>query len=98
MLARPVLRVRLAPCSDAPDVPSPQLDGSKMRPTVDDLRLVPLDADGKQTYAPVALRSAAKVLSRLDAHLDSGVHQRLVDFDAHLDDAQKDWYNTSLLK
>jgi len=74
------------------------LDGSRMRPTADDLRLLSLDADGKQTRAPVAVRGAGKVLSRLGDHLKCGTHQLLVDFDAHLDDAQKDWFNTSLLK
>jgi hypothetical protein len=89
---------RFTACSDAPDVLPTQLDGSRMRPTADDLRLVPLDADGKQTHAPVSLRGAGKALSRLGEHLDRGAHQLLVDFDTHLDDAQKDWFNAGLLK
>eukprot|EP00962_Isochrysis_galbana_P022828 scaffold6843_cov149-Isochrysis_galbana.AAC.4 len=90
--------VRLTACSHAPEMLPAQLDGSRMRPTADDLRLLSLDADGKQTRAPVAVRGAGKVLSRLGDHLKCGTHQLLVDFDAHLDDAQKDWFNTSLLK
>jgi len=69
-----------------------------MRPTASDLRLLSLDADGKQTAALPTVPDASKAVGELEACLERGAAQQLVDFDAHLDDAQSDWFNTRLLK
>lgn len=36
-------------------------------------------------------------LTGASPHACAGVQHKLVDFDEHLDDASKDWFNTSLL-
>ena len=69
------------------------IDGAKMRPSVSDLRLVALGADGKRTAdTSVSIAPDAEAcLSKLDGYLGKGVQHELVDFDVHLDDCTKDW-------
>ena len=68
------------------------IDGASMRPSPDDLRLVSLGADGKMTIVtPIVAPDADTCIKQLNAHLDRGAHQKLVDFDVHLDDCSKDW-------
>lgn len=75
-----------------------QIDGARMRPTTNDLRLVPLNVDGKPAAVTPSLQGGPLVLKRLEDYIEQGVQRRLVDFDAHLEDAQNDWFNAALLK
>ncbi|EOD15362.1 hypothetical protein EMIHUDRAFT_451733 [Emiliania huxleyi CCMP1516] len=72
------------------------IDGARMQPTAREPGLLPLDADGKRSAAALSLPDAAAV-QRLDAYLQHGGQHLLVDFDAHLDDATKDWLGNSAL-
>eukprot|EP00967_Tisochrysis_lutea_P040338 scaffold48435_cov36-Tisochrysis_lutea.AAC.1 len=74
------------------------IDGARMRPTTNDLRLVPLNVDGKPAAVTPSLQGGPLVLKRLEDYIEQGVQRRLVDFDAHLEDAQNDWFNAALLK
>ncbi|KAL1498793.1 hypothetical protein AB1Y20_014100 [Prymnesium parvum] len=88
--------------SRCPEAAALLLDGSSMHPTIDDLRLVALGADGKKGSAAQptlenAEERAAKTLAKLSEYISLSLHHELVDFDAHLDDISKDWLNTALL-
>jgi hypothetical protein len=95
-----------------------QVDGAKMHPTEDNLRLVPV-LSSASVPAPT-LSEPAATLETLELALGrgafrdprcpmsrrahsrqprarAGVQHNVVDFDEHLDDASKDWFNTSLL-
>mmetsp|Transcript_31627 Transcript_31627/g.80731 ORF Transcript_31627/g.80731 Transcript_31627/m.80731 type:complete len:185 (-) Transcript_31627:109-663(-) len=71
------------------------VDGASMRPTEDNLRLVQV-LSSASVPAPT-LSEPAATLETLELALGRGVQHKLVDFDEHLDDASKDWFNTSLL-
>jgi len=73
------------------------LDGSKMQASTDDLRLLALSAEGKQTGQEITLVNSVQTIELLEKRISCGAHQQLVDFDAHLDDSTKDWLNSSLL-
>lgn len=74
------------------------LDGGRMRPAPNDLRLLCIDTDGKASGSgSLSLREESKTLRDLDDYLARGVQNGLVDFDTHLDDASSDWFNTKLL-
>ncbi len=68
-----------------------------MRPDPSDLRLVPLGADGKRGGAPLSLTGAVSAIAELEGFIERGVQAQLVDFDNHLDDPSKDWFNAALL-
>ena len=73
------------------------VDGSKMRATPTDLRLLQLGVEGKRgECAPPTVADAEATIAKLDAYIGRGVAQQLVDFDAHLDDGKKDWLNAGL--
>ena len=64
------------------------LDGKRMQPTVGDLRLVSIGADGKRgggVEPPTIATDAAAAIKRLETCLSKSVHHDLVDFDNHLD-------------
>lgn len=67
-----------------------------MHPSADDLRLVPLSAEGKRSTLVPELADP-NTLARLEEYLSRGLQQQLTDFDAHLDDSSRDWFNTRLL-
>ena len=121
-----VLMVRAAACVLGCPHPShlvaascEQVDGAKMHPTEDNLRLVPV-LSSASVPAPT-LSEPAATLETLELALGrgafrdpkcphvatrslapaacarAGVQHNVVDFDEHLDDASKDWFNTSLL-
>ena len=67
-----------------------------MYPTPDNLRLVPLAAEGKRSPLVPELADA-DTLTRLEGYISRGLQHQLTDFDAHLDDSSRDWFNTKLL-
>mmetsp|Transcript_31449 Transcript_31449/g.52047 ORF Transcript_31449/g.52047 Transcript_31449/m.52047 type:complete len:190 (-) Transcript_31449:57-626(-) len=73
------------------------IDGSKMHPTASDLQLLPLGADGKRGGAEPELVNVTKTLADLEECIRQGAQRKVVDFDAHLDDVNKDWLNMKLL-
>ena len=74
------------------------LDGAKMRPAPDDLRLLALDAVGKRYgVTPTLAPDAEAAIAKLEENLAKGKQQDIVDFDAHLDDCNKDWTGNSQL-
>ena len=74
------------------------VDGANMTPAPTDLRLLVLGTDGRRAAGVVpTLEDAEETIRRLEDCLARGVQNDLTDFDAHLDDASKDWLNTKLL-
>jgi len=73
------------------------LDGSSMRPSLEDLRLIAFGADGKKSGTTPSLADGKSTISKLTEYVSNKLQQQLVDFDAHLDDISKDWLNTDLL-
>ena len=75
------------------------LDGARMRPKPDDLRLLAINADGKRANAPptIAPDVPADAIERLEGAMEAGQQHELVDFDVHLDDPAKDWTGNAAL-
>ena len=77
------------------------LDGAKMHPTTEDLRLIALGLDHKRSGVVPSLApagDAAQGLAKLEGCIQRGVQHELTDFDVHLDDPTKDWTgNTALV-
>ena len=98
MVAAPAReRPALPPLCPQPRAVASQLDGSKMRATPTDLRLLQLGVEGKRgECAAPTVADAEGTIGKLDGYITRGLAQQLVDFDAHLDDGRKDWLNSGL--
>jgi len=75
------------------------VDGMSMHPSSTDLRLIAQGADGKRSgVVPTITADVDGCIARVEACLKASVHHEIVDFDAHLDDPEKDWLaNPALL-
>ena len=69
-----------------------------MHPSATDLRLITQGADGKRGAAPVIEGDAEGCIVRLERCIANSLQHEIIDFDAHLDDPEKNWLgNASLL-
>ena len=76
------------------------IDGASMRPSAADLRLIALEADGKTRsgVVPTITPDVAACIALLDDCISRSIHHEITDFDAHLEDPDKDWLGNALVK
>ncbi len=74
------------------------LDGVSMHPSPTDLRLVAQSLDGKKpTCVPVIAKDPEGCIARIEDCISRRVHHDMIDFDAHLDDPDKNWMGNAAL-
>lgn len=84
-------------CLQCPTAAVLKVDGAT-KPTIGAVQLLSLGADGKRCDVLPTLSDAAGTLSDLERYVSKGLAHEVVDFDAHLDDPSKDWFNTGLFE
>jgi hypothetical protein len=72
------------------------LDGRSMTPSESDLRLLLLRPDGSRDARALTLADAPSSIALLERCIKARKHERIVDFDDHLDDSSLDWFNPGL--
>ena len=73
------------------------VDGASMHPSATDLRLITQGADGKRGAAPVIEGDAEGCIVRLERCIANSLQHEIIDFDAHLDDPEKNWLGNAAL-
>lgn len=73
------------------------LDGRSMTPSESDLRLLLLRPDGSRDARALTLADAPSSIALLERCIKARKHERIVDFDDHLDDSSLDWFNPGLV-
>ena len=73
------------------------VDGASMHPSATDLRLITQGADGKRGAAPFIEGDAEGCIVRLERCIANSLQHEIIDFDAHLDDPEKNWLGNAAL-
>ena len=68
-----------------------------MHPSATDLRLITQGADGKRGAAPFIEGDAEGCIVRLERCIANSLQHEIIDFDAHLDDPEKNWLGNAAL-